>query len=58
MNYDSKGDFFEKIKIMLAGALAGLGSWILPYPIDFVKTQMQSENLDVRKYRNSWHCFV
>jgi hypothetical protein len=43
---------------MFAGALAGLGSWIFPYPIDFVKTKMQSENLDGRKYKNSWHCFI
>lgn len=42
MNHQSNGDLIEKAKIMVAGAIAGLGSWIFPYPIDFVKTKMQS----------------
>ena len=42
MGHDSKGVISEKLKIMAAGATAGLASWVFPYPIDFVKTKMQS----------------
>ncbi len=58
MDHDSKGGVVEKMKIMFAGAVAGLVSWIIPYPIDFVKTKMQSQDLDKRTYKNSWDCFT
>jgi solute carrier family 25 carnitine/acylcarnitine transporter 20/29 len=58
MEHNPNGGLTDKLKIMFAGAVAGLGSWIFPYPIDFVKTKMQSENLDGRMYKNSWHCFI
>jgi solute carrier family 25 (mitochondrial carnitine/acylcarnitine transporter), member 20/29 len=58
MRHDKNGGMVEKLKIMTAGAISGLASWVFTYPIDFVKTKMQSENLDSRKYRNSWHCFI
>ena len=58
MNHDTNGGLVEKMKIMFAGATAGLFSWIIPYPIDFVKTKMQSQNLDNKIYRSSWHCLT
>jgi hypothetical protein len=42
MRHDSNGGIKEKLKIMTAGAMAGLGSWVFTYPLDFVKTKMQS----------------
>jgi hypothetical protein len=38
------------------GGLAGSGSWLLTYPIDYIKTLIQSENLEARKYKDSIDC--
>lgn len=58
MNYDySDRNSFQKIKVATAGCISGLISWILAYPIDFVKTRMQSQDLDHQIYRNNTHCF-
>jgi hypothetical protein len=46
MEHDRKGSWREKIKLMLAGGVAGLGSWIFTYPLDFIKTKIQSQDLD------------
>jgi len=43
---------------LLAGGVAGSNSWLFTYPIDYVKTVMQSQNLEKMKYRSSWHCTV
>lgn len=40
----------------LAGGLAGVNSWIFTYPVDYVKTIMQSQNLENLKYKSSWGC--
>lgn len=40
----------------LAGGLAGCNSWIFTYPVDYVKTLMQSQNLEKLKYKSSWDC--
>jgi len=42
---------------MLAGGVAGLASWVFLYPVDFVKTKIQSQDLENKIYRNSYHCF-
>jgi solute carrier family 25 (mitochondrial carnitine/acylcarnitine transporter), member 20/29 len=42
----------------LAGGLGGTFSWMMTYPIDYVKTVMQSQDLDRLKYRSPWHCAV
>lgn len=38
------------------GGLAGSGSWLFTYPIDYIKTLIQSDNLDKRKYKNAIDC--
>lgn len=58
MEHDREGSWKEKFKIMTAGSIAGLASWILTYPIDFVKTKLQSQDLDRKTYRGTWHCFT
>ena len=40
----------------LAGGLAGCNSWLFTYPVDYIKTLMQSQNLEKLKYKNSWEC--
>ena len=48
----------KHFKVMLAGGLAGLTSWVIGYPIDFLKTKIQSQDLDEKKYKSSWDCFM
>jgi len=38
------------------GGLAGSGSWLFTYPIDYIKTLIQSQNIESRKYKNSFDC--
>ncbi len=40
----------------IAGGLAGANSWLFTYPIDYIKTVMQSQDLHNLRYRNSTHC--
>lgn len=40
----------------LNGGLAGTMSWLTTYPLDYVKTLIQSDNLDARKYRSAYDC--
>jgi hypothetical protein len=40
----------------LAGGLAGCNSWLFTYPVDYVKTIMQSQNLEKIKYKSAWEC--
>ena len=40
----------------VAGGIAGPLSWLLPYPVDYVKTKMQSQNLKKLDYRNAREC--
>jgi solute carrier family 25 carnitine/acylcarnitine transporter 20/29 len=57
MSHDRKGSWKEKLKIMLAGGIAGLASWIIGYPIDFLKTKLQSQDLDDKRYTGMRDCF-
>ncbi len=40
----------------LAGGLAGSNSWLLTYPIDYIKTVMQSQDLSQLRYRRTLEC--
>jgi len=42
----------------LAGGLAGANSWLFTYPIDYIKTLMQSQNLENIKYKTSMKCAI
>lgn len=44
--------------MLLAGGLAGVISWVVNFPIDTVKSILQSDNLRNPVYRSSWHCFT
>jgi len=41
---------------MFAGSSAGLTSWVIGYPIDFVKTKIQSQDLDNKIYKGIFDC--
>lgn len=57
MSHDREGGWHEKGKIMLAGGAAGLISWVVGYPIDFIKTKLQSQDLDNPKFKGISDCF-
>lgn len=41
---------------MSAGSIAGLFSWVFGYPIDFIKTKIQSQDLDNKIYKGIIDC--
>ena len=41
---------------LLAGGIAGSYSWLWVYPIDYVKTVMQFQDLGNLRYKNMWEC--
>ena len=43
---------------MASGGMAGLISWVIGYPVDFLKTKIQSQDLDNRKFKNAKDCFI
>jgi len=43
--------------MLLAGGIAGVISWVVNFPIDTVKSILQSDSLRNPVYRSSWHCF-
>ena len=40
----------------LAGGFSGMFSWLFTYPIDYVKTLVQSDSLEPRKYKSAIDC--
>lgn len=46
----------EPWRTAIAGAVAGMTSWLPAIPFDVVKTRMMTET-DPKRFRNMWHCF-
>ena len=42
---------------MSAGGIAGFSSWFIGYPIDFLKTKIQTQDLDNKVYKGMLDCF-
>lgn len=43
--------------MLLAGGVAGSASWVIVYPVDVLKTRIQSDGMDgPLKYRSAMHC--
>ena len=40
----------------LAGGMAGCTSWLFTYPVDYIKTVTQSQDLGTPKYKNMIDC--
>lgn len=38
------------------GGISGMSSWIFSYPVDYIKTVVQSDNLENKKYRSAVDC--
>jgi solute carrier family 25 carnitine/acylcarnitine transporter 20/29 len=41
---------------LLAGGCSGLACWMSIYPIDYVKTLIQTDSLENPKFRSAIHC--
>ncbi len=41
---------------LMSGGISGLVAWTVIYPIDYVKTLMQSDSLTAPKYASSVQC--
>lgn len=39
----------------MSGGMAGSLSWLMTYPVDYIKTIIQSDDLDKRKYKSALH---
>jgi hypothetical protein len=42
----------------LAGGLAGCSSWLFIYPVDYIKTVIQSQSLSNLKYKSATDCAI
>lgn len=49
MNFNPDGSSLEELKPFLSGGLAGMASWYINYPVDCIKTRIQSVPID-QKY--------
>lgn len=55
------GQSSENAPIMaafIAGGLAGANSWLFTYPIDYIKTVIQSQDLHNLRYKGALHCAI
>ena len=57
IRYFKKDGVVSKAGSFLAGGLAGTATWFAMYPIDYVKTKIQSDNFEKPEYKNSIDCF-
>jgi hypothetical protein len=57
MSYSKKHKVSLELAALFSGAMAGTVTLFLNYPIDYVKTKMQSDSLDNPKYKSSIDCF-
>ena len=46
------------LPIMLSGAIGGFGMWLPVYPVDVVKSKLQTDAFELtsRRYRSTWDC--
>lgn len=54
-NFKNNGQV-SLIGSLLSGGLAGLTTWGLIYPIDYVKTLIQTDSLEKPRYKSSVQC--
>lgn len=48
----------QKLAALIAGSFAGLAYWLPVFPIDNIKTRLQSDNLTTPKYKGFFDCFA
>ena len=44
-------------KLMIAGGIAGVLSWIISFPLDVIKSRMQADNLKRIQYKSMSDCY-
>ena len=47
----------QLMKLMTAGGMAGVLSWIISYPLDVLKSRIQADNLKRAKYKGMLDCY-
>lgn len=48
---------FSLLNMLMAGGTAGVASWVIAYPMDVIKTRLQTDGLNgKRMYKNARHC--
>lgn len=57
MSYFRKDGKVPMLGSLLSGGLAGVATWSVMYPVDYVKTRIQSDSLENPQYKNSIDCF-
>lgn len=55
-SYHYKEDTVEPWRTAVAGACAGMLSWLPGIPFDVIKTRMMTAR-DPKEFRNVWHCY-
>lgn len=55
-NYHYKEEKVEAWRTAVAGACAGMISWLPGIPFDVIKTKMMTEN-DPKRYKSVYHCY-
>jgi len=56
LNYTGTYSSTDLPKVLFAGGLAGVNSWVITYPADVVKTRIQAQRLDRPPiYNNTFH---
>mmetsp|Transcript_55919 Transcript_55919/g.137039 ORF Transcript_55919/g.137039 Transcript_55919/m.137039 type:complete len:309 (-) Transcript_55919:1271-2197(-) len=53
-----KGEKASSGALLAAGSLSGIAYWLVPYPLDVVKSSLMSDNIDPskRQYKGWWDC--
>jgi len=46
----------ELLRVMTAGGVAGVASWLVVLPLDLVKSRLQADALRRPAYSGAWHC--
>lgn len=43
---------------LTCGGAAGISFWLFIYPVDYIKTLLQSDSLAKPVYKGSWDCYI
>lgn len=58
LNYsDRDSSVIQLSKLMIAGGIAGVLSWIISFPLDVIKSRMQADNLKRIQYKSMSDCY-
>lgn len=58
LSYSNRDSSLTQLyKLMVAGGIAGVLSWIISFPLDVIKSRMQADNLNVLKYSGMVDCY-